>query len=120
MLSEVPIAEPVEARLARFPMEFSSAAQFTAALDRYFATSADTLGHALGHALTIHRQHLDAARSAIANNDNAAVRELLGELLTGARSARRGEGLGAETGASPGVGLGEDSPPPLSARRPSS
>ena len=97
-------------------MEFSSAAQFTAALDRYFVTSADTLGHAL----TIHRQHLDAARSAIANNDNAAVRELLGELLTGARSARRGEGLGDAPVSAPGVGLGEDSPPPLSARRPSS
>jgi len=96
-------------------MEFSSAAQFTAALDRYFATSADTLGHAL----TIHRQHLDAARSAIATNDNAAVRELLVELLTGARSARRGEGLGAPVSAPEG-GLGEDSPPPLSARRPSS
>lgn len=97
-------------------MEFSSTAQFTAALDRYFATSADTLGHAL----TIHRQHLDAARSAIATNDNAAVRELLGELLTGARSARRGEGLGDVPVSAPGVGLGEDSPPPLSARRPSS
>lgn len=97
-------------------MEFSSAAQFTAALDRYFATSADTLGHAL----TIHRQHLDAARSAIATNDNAAVRELLGELLTGARSARRGEGPGGTPVSAPGVGLGEDSPPPLSARRPSS
>ena len=97
-------------------MEFSSAAQFTAALDRYFVTSADTLGHAL----TIHRQHLDAARSAIANNDNAAVRELLGELLTGARSARRGDGLGDAPVSAPGVGLGEGSPPPLSARRPSS
>ena len=100
-------------------MEFSSAAQFTAALDRYFATSADTLGHAL----TIHRQHLDAARSAIATNDNAAVRELLGELLTGARSARRGEGLGdvphgvlahaspravGDPVSAPWVGLGED------------
>ena len=119
-------------------MEFSSAEQFTAAINR-FATSADTLGHAL----TIHRQHLDAARSAIATNDNAAVRELLGELLTGARSARRGEGLGdapravlahasprgvgenfgenfGENVSTPGVGLSEDSPPPLSARRPSS
>ena len=116
-------------------MQLSSADQFTAALDRYFVTSSDTLGQAL----TIHRQHLDAARSAIATNDNAAVRELLGELLTGARSARRGEGLGdapravlahasprgvgenvGENVSAPGVGLGEDSPPPLSARRPSS
>lgn len=96
-------------------MEFSSAAQFTAALDRYFATSADTLGHAL----TIHRQHLDAARSAIATNDNAAVRELLGELLTGARSARRGEGLGDApravlANASP-RGVGENVGAPVSA-----
>lgn len=116
-------------------MHLAPADQLAAALDRYFVTSADTLGHAL----TIHRQHLDAARSAIATNDNAAVRELLGELLTGARSARRGEGLGdapravlanasprgvgENVGApvpAPGGGLGEDSPPPLSARRPSS
>lgn len=97
-------------------MHLAPADQLAAALDRYFVTSADTLGHAL----TIHRQHLDAARSAIATNDNAAVRELLGELLTGARSARRGEGLGAAPVSAPGGGLGEDSPPPLSARRPSS
>ena len=97
-------------------MHLAPADQLAAALDRYFVTSADTLGHAL----TIHRQHLDAARSAIATNDNAAVRELLGELLTGARSARRGEGLGDAPVSVPGGGLGEDSPPPLSARRPSS
>jgi hypothetical protein len=97
---------------------------FSTALDRYFATSADMLWHAL----TIHRQHLDAARSVSATNDNAAVRELLGELLTGARSAHRGEGLGdapravldnasprgvGDPVSAPGVGLGEDSPPPL-------
>jgi hypothetical protein len=97
-------------------MHLAPADQLAAALDRYFVTSADTLGHAL----TIHRQHLDAARSAIATNDNAAVRELLGELLTGARSARRGEGLGDAPVSVPGGGLGEDSPPPLSASRPSS
>jgi hypothetical protein len=97
-------------------MHLAPADQLAAALDRYFVTSADTLGHAL----TIHRQHLDAARSAIATNDNAAVRELLGELLTGARSARRGEGLGDAPVSVPGGGLGEGSPPPLSARRPSS
>jgi hypothetical protein len=97
-------------------MHLAPADQLAAALDRYFVTSADTLGHAL----TIHRQHLDAARSAIATNDNAAVRELLGELLTGARSARRGEGLGDAPVSVPGGGLGEGSPPPLSASRPSS
>jgi hypothetical protein len=97
-------------------MHLAPSDQLAAALDRYFVTSADTLGHAL----TIHRQHLDAARSAIATNDNAAVRELLGELLTGARSARRGEGLGDAPVSVPGGGLGEGSPPPLSARRPSS
>jgi hypothetical protein len=92
-------------------MHLATAEQFAAALDRYVS---------IADALTIHRQHLDAARSAIATNDNAAVRELLGELLTGARSARRGEGLGDAPVSVPGGGLGEGSTPPLSARRPSS
>lgn len=115
-------------------MHLATAEQLAASLDRYIS-SADTLERVL----TVHRQHLDAARRAIATNDNDAVRELLGELLTEPRSARRGEGLGdapravlahasprgvgenvSDPVSAPGVGLGEDSPPPLSARRPSS
>jgi hypothetical protein len=94
-------------------MHLATAEQFAAALDRYVS---------IADALTIHRQHLDAARRAIAtnDNDNHTVRELLGELLGEPRSARRGEGVGDAPVSSPGVGLGEDSPPPLSARRPSS
>lgn len=95
-------------------MHLATAEQFAASLDRH--VSSDTLERAL----TIHRQHLDAARRAIAVSDNDTAKELLGELLGEPRSARRGEGASGGHESARAVGLGEGSPPPLSARRPSS
>lgn len=42
----------------------------------------------IDEALSIHRQHLDAARTALAANDNEKVREVLAALLGGDRDRR--------------------------------
>lgn len=50
-------------------------------------TQTESDADALARAIAVHRQHLTAARRAIAANDNGAVRELLTELLTERRAA---------------------------------
>ena len=49
-------------------------------------TQTESDADALARAIAVHRQHLAAARRAVAANDNDAVRELLTELLTERRA----------------------------------
>lgn len=73
---------------------------------------------ALGAALAVHRRHIDAARRAIAKNDNGRLAELLTEVLTSFPSTgqRRDEGDGGVS-ETPGVRMepfslteGDDAP----------